>query len=153
MPLSIGADGVAGSHSEIRRQLAQAEPTDFQGFGRLAVGGFTGKDLAEVRGRDPVLVFAGETVVGNAKQRVKRDFDADLFAGFADGALLESLEKVHFAADNAPAPGFGRPLTERQEHAAAIVGQQNANADSGLKKFEHEDLTGLPLVRVREEWE
>src|SRR2546430_1376368 len=41
------------------------------------------------------------------------------FARFADGALFESFEKIHFAADDAPAAGFGRQLAQREEHAAA----------------------------------
>jgi hypothetical protein len=79
-----------------------------------------------------MLVFAGEAVTGDAKQGAKRNFDADFFASFADGALLECFEEIHFAADDAPAAGFGRAFAEREEHAAVIVGQEDADSDSGM---------------------
>src|SRR5690348_16018491 len=144
-------DGVAGGHGEIGRQLIEIEPANLARFGWLAVSGFAGEDLAQVGWRDPVLVFAREAVIGDAKQGAKRDFHADFFASFADGALLKSFEKVHFAADDAPAAGFGRPFAEREEHAAVIVGEENADADSGLKRFGHRDLTGWWPAPVREE--
>ena len=50
-----------------------------------------------------------------------RDFEADLFARFANGALLESFEEIDFAADNAPAASLWRPPAEGEEHAAVIV--------------------------------
>jgi len=71
-------------------------------------------------------------VIADAKQGAKRDLDADFFARFADGALFERFEKIHFAADDAPAAGFGRQLAQREEHAAAIVGEEDANSDSGM---------------------
>jgi len=79
-------------------------------FPRLAVRGFARENLAEVGGRNPVLVFAREAVVGDAKQRAKRDFDADFFAGFMDGALLERLEKIHFAPTMLQQPASGGRL-------------------------------------------
>ena len=129
--------------------MVERKPADFARFGRLAVGGFAGADFAQLGRGDPVLVFAGEAVIGDAKQGAKRNFYADFFASFADGALLESLEEVHFAADDAPAACLGRPLAESQEHAAVVVGQENTDADSGLRKVGHKDLTGLQLQQVR----
>ena len=117
----ICLDAVASGHGEVGRQLVEIEPSNLVRFGWLAVGCFAGQNLAQVRRRDPVLVFAGEAVVGDAKQGTNRDFDADFFARFADGALLESLEENHFAADNAPAASLWRPPAEGEEHAAVIV--------------------------------
>ena len=76
-------------------------------------------------------------MIGNAKQREKRDLQAHFFASFSDSALLESFEKVHLAADDAPAAGFRRELSEREEDAALIVGQENADADPRMKRFWH----------------
>ena len=133
--------------------MVECEPADLVCFGWLAVGGFAEQNLPEIRRGDPMLVLAREAVIGDAKQGAKGDFDADFFASFADGALLESFEKVHFAADDAPATGLGRPLAQGEKHAAVVVGQENADADSGLRNIEHKDLTGLRLELVREGWE
>ena len=150
--MGVGADGVASGHGEIWRKLVEFEPANLARFGWLTVCGFAGKDFAQVSGRNPVLVFAGETVIGDTKQGAKRDFDADFFARFADGALLEGFEKIYFAADDAPAARFGRPLAEGEEHAAVVVGQEDADANSGLRRFGHGDLTGLQREQVHEEW-
>jgi hypothetical protein len=56
---------------------------------------------------------AGDEVVGDAEERVDGDGGTDLFQGFADGALFEGFEIVEFAADDAPAAGFGRAAAER----------------------------------------
>src|ERR1051325_7195686 len=99
-----------------------------------------------------MLIFAGQAVIGDAEQGTKRDFNADFFAGFADGALLKGFEKIDFAADDAPAVSFGRPLAQREEHAAQVVGEENADADSGMRSFGHTGLNGLRREPVREEW-
>ena len=78
--------------------------------------------MAQVSGRNPMLVFAGQAVIGDAEQRTERNLEADFFAGFADGALLEGFEKIDFTADDAPAASFGRPLAQREQHAAQVVG-------------------------------
>ena len=150
--MEVGTNGVAGGHSEVRGQAVELKPADFARFGRLAVRGFARENLAEIGWGDPMLVFARETVIGYAKQGVKGDFDADFFAGFADGALFESFEKIHFAADDAPTTSLRWPLAQGQEHAAVIVGEENADADSGLRRIKHGDLTELRRELVREEW-
>jgi hypothetical protein len=61
-------------------------------------------------------------VIGHAKQGKEGDLQPHFFAGLSDGALLQSFEKVHFAADDAPAAGFGRELSEREEDTALMVG-------------------------------
>lgn len=129
--------GVAGGHREIWRKLIESKPADFARLAGLAVCCFAGQDLTKIGRGNPVLVFAGEAVVGDAKQGVKRYFHADLPASFADGTLLESFEEVDFTADDAPAAGLRRELAERQEHAALVVGQKNADANSGLRSFGH----------------
>lgn len=117
--------------------MIETKPADFAGFRGLTVPCFSGQDLAKVSRRNPVLIFARQAVIGNAKQRKKRDFQAHFFAGFSDGALLESFEKGHFAADDAPAAGFRREPSEREEDAALIVGQENADSDPRKRRFRH----------------
>ena len=84
-----------------------------------------------------MLVLAGQAVISDAKQGAKTNLEADFFPSFPYGALLKRFEEVHFAADNAPAAGFGRPIAKGEEDAALIVGQQNANANSWIKGLAH----------------
>lgn len=37
----------------------------------------------------------------------------DLFAGFPDGAVLESFQKIQLASNDAPTLSFGRKFSER----------------------------------------
>jgi hypothetical protein len=87
--LRVGTDGVAGGDGKVRRELVKAEPADFASFYRLAICGFTRKDLSKESRGDPMLVFTREAMVGDAEERAKGDFEADLFAGFANGARFE----------------------------------------------------------------
>jgi hypothetical protein len=100
----------------------RVEPADLEGLVWLAVGGATAEDTAQIGWGDPVLALGREAVVGYAEQAFYFDLDADFFEGFADGAGLEGLEVVEFAADDAPAAGFGRKLAEGQEDTASCVG-------------------------------
>lgn len=82
----------------------------FVGF---AVFCIADRDARQESGRDSVLAFGGDEMVGDAEERVDGDGGTDLFQGFADGALFEGFEIVEFAADDAPAAGFGRAAAER----------------------------------------
>src|SRR5215472_4430733 len=117
--------------------MIETEPADLAGFRGLTVPCLSRQDLAKVSRRNPVLIFARQAVIGNAKQREKGNFQAHFLAGFSDGALLESFEKAHFAADDAPAAGFRREPSEREEDATPIVGQENADSDPRMRRFRH----------------
>jgi hypothetical protein len=53
-----------------------------------------------------VLVFLGQEMVSHTEKRTDSDIHADLLAGLADRAFLQSLEIVQFAADDTPTAGF-----------------------------------------------
>jgi hypothetical protein len=88
-----------------------------------------------------VLSFGRDEMVGDAEERIDRDSGADFLEGLADGALFESFEIVEFAADYAPAAGFGRAAAEREEEAAGFVNEQDAYADFWLIGGGHENLS------------
>lgn len=129
----VSGDGVAGGDGEIRGQIGEWEPGDLASFFRLTVAGFAGEDFAEVRGRNPVLPFLREMMVGDAEEADETDFEADFLAGFADGALLERFEIVDFAANDAPAAGFGRPVAESEKDAAVSIHEEDPNADAWMR--------------------
>jgi len=126
---AVGGDGVVGGHGEVEREGVGREPADVVSFVGLAVAGFSSEHAGEIGGGDPVLGFVGKKVVGDAEEAVDGDFDADLLEGLADGAMLEGFEEVELAADDAPAPGFGRAFAEGEEDATVGVDEENANAD------------------------
>ena len=72
-------------------------------------------------------------MVGDAEDADEADFEADLLAGFADGALLERFEVVDFAADDAPATGFGRPVAESEKDAAEFIDEEDTHADARMR--------------------
>jgi len=75
-------------------------------------------------------MLAGEVMFRNAKERLDGDIDADFFARFANGTLLERFEIVQLSADNAPATGFGRKKAQGQQDALVVVHQKHADADT-----------------------
>jgi hypothetical protein len=129
----VSGYGVAGGDSEIWGQIGEGEPGDLAGFFGLTVASFAGQDFAEVGGRNPVLTFLREMMVGYAEEADEADFQADFLAGFADGALLERFEIVDFAADDAPTTGFGRAISESEKDAAEFIHEEDTNADAGIR--------------------
>ena len=125
------------------------EPADLLGFVGLAVGGFAAEDSAQVRRRDPVLAFRGEAMIGDAEQALDSDLDANLFERLANRALLEGLGEVQLTPDNARTTGFRRALAKRQQNTAALVDQQDANADLGTAISIDGSPTGVSLTVVR----
>jgi hypothetical protein len=111
--------------------LVEGEPGDLEGFVGLAVAGLAGCGAAKVGGRDPVLVFVRDQMVGNAEEALDGDGEADFFEGFAESALGERLEVFEFSAADAPAAGFGRILAKGEENAILVVENENADADAG----------------------
>jgi hypothetical protein len=71
--------------------------------------------LGDEGGRNPVLVLVGEAVLCNAKEGLDGDVEADFFASFANGALLERFEIVQLSADDTPATGLGRKNAEGEQ--------------------------------------
>jgi hypothetical protein len=61
-----------------------------------------------------MLAFLGQEMVGDAKKRFQRNFQADLFASFADRAILERLQIIELASYDAPAACFGRKLPQSE---------------------------------------
>jgi hypothetical protein len=110
----VGGDGVAGGHGEIGRKSVEGEPADLASLARFAVFGATAGHAAQISGGDPMLVFLRQDMVGDAKETFDGDGDADFFESFADGTLVKSFEVFEFAADDAPAAGFGRPNAESE---------------------------------------
>jgi hypothetical protein len=126
---SVGCDGVAGSHGEVRRELIEREPADFAGLARFAVLGEAAGYAAQIGGRYPVLAFFRQEVVGNTKKGFDGDSDADFFESFADGAVVKGFEVLELAADNAPGAGFGREFAEGEECAAVVVEDEDTYAN------------------------
>lgn len=102
-------------------------------FFGLTVVGFAREDLSEICGRNPMLSFLRQVMVGDAQEADETDLNADFLARLADGALLQRLEIVDFSADNAPATGFRRPISEREQDAVEFIHQEDANADAGTR--------------------
>ncbi|MGA8231142.1 MAG: hypothetical protein WB795_06650 [Candidatus Acidiferrales bacterium] len=79
-----------------------------------------------------MLTLVRQQMVGNAKQVADRDVDADLFERLADRAVLDSFQKIHLPADNAPTFRFWRVFSQRQQHSATFINQENADIHPGL---------------------
>ncbi len=76
-----------------------------------------------------MLAFLGQEVVGHAKKAFDGDRDAHFFESFAEGAVVKSFEVFELAADDAPAACFRRKLAKREERAAAVVEDEDTNAN------------------------
>jgi hypothetical protein len=129
----VGSDCVSGGHGEIRRESIEREPGDFTSFARFAILGAAAGDTAEIGGRNPVLVFQRQDVVGDTEETLDGDFDADFLAGFAECACCESFQVLQLATDDAPATRFGRQIAKREEYAAALIEDEDTNANSGKR--------------------
>ncbi len=76
---------------------------------------------ARYDGDTPMLILRRQQVIGDAQQSFNRDAHARFFIGFADRAILYGLEKINFAAENAPATRFRRRFAERQQNAFMLI--------------------------------
>ena len=129
----VGSDCVSGSHGEIRRKPIEREPGGFASLARFAILGAAAGDAAQIGGRNPVLIFERQEVVGNTEETFDGDFDADFLAGFPEGAGCESFQVFQLATDDAPATHFGRQIAKREEYATALV--ENEDTDANLRKW------------------
>ena len=133
----ISCDGVASGHSKVRGKVFDVKPADFLCFLGLAVNWPTAKDLSQERGRNPVLMLAGEAMFRNAKQRLDGDVDTDFFASFANRAVLERFEILQFSAHNTPGTRLGRKNAEGEQDAPVMVHQEHADANARSRKGMH----------------
>jgi hypothetical protein len=125
----VGGDCVACGHGEIGRELVEWKPAYLAGFARFAILGAATGYAAQVGGGDPVLAFEREEMIGDAKKTFDGDFDTDFFGGFAEGAVVKSFEVFELAPYDAPAAGFRRKLAKGEERAAAMVEDEDTNAN------------------------
>jgi hypothetical protein len=130
--VSVGVDGVAGGHGEIRRELLQGEPADLAGLARFAILGAAVGYAAQIGRGNPVLAFLGQEVVGDAEKGFDEDGEADFFERFTEGAAVKGLEVFELAADDAPGAGFRGKLTKGEERAAAVVEERTPTPTLGI---------------------
>jgi hypothetical protein len=71
------------------------------------------------------------------------NFDADFLSRFPCSAFFEGLQKIEFAAYDAPAAGFGRAVAQCEQHTIQFVHQQYADTNSRNIRIVH----GHSLVR------
>ena len=71
-------------------------------------------------------------MIGDTKQGVDGDFQADLFEGFANRARLEGFEEIDLTPNDAPASSFRGKSSQRQKNAARFVDEKDACSHSGL---------------------
>ena len=79
-----------------------------------------------------MLALVRKQMIGDAKQTLDGDPQANLFASLADRTALNGFEKVHLAADDAPTFRLRREFSQRKEYAAAFVNEQDTGSHSGL---------------------
>jgi len=79
-----------------------------------------------------MLPLVREQMIGDAKQTVDGDPQADLFECFTDRATLDGFEEIHLAPDDAPALRFRREFSQCQQYAASIVNEQHTGSHSWL---------------------
>src|SRR6185295_9888758 len=106
------------------------EPFHFLRFVGLAVARLAAYDPTEIGWSDPVLPFSRQNVIRDAKQANQFNLHSGFLAGFANGALIERLQKIDLSADDAPAAGFGRPFAQSQEDPVRGVKQEHADTDA-----------------------
>ena len=80
-----------------------------------------------------MLPLVREQMIGDAKQTVDGDPQADLFECFTDRATLHSFEKIHLAADDAPTFCFWRKFSQRKQYAPTVVNEQHTGSHSRLR--------------------
>ena len=78
-----------------------------------------------------MLMFGGKPMFRDAKEGLNGDFDAGLFARFANGAVFEQLEVIKLPAKDAPAACFRRKEPKGEQNAAMRIDQKHTNADAG----------------------
>jgi hypothetical protein len=79
-----------------------------------------------------MLTFLRQAVIRDAKEPLDRNFDTHFFPSFADRTASQCLQKIDFAANNAPAASLGRMPAKSKQDAAGVVENQDANADARL---------------------
>jgi hypothetical protein len=100
------------------------------GLFRLAIPNFTAHNSSQICRSYPVLLFAGQNVIGHTQQLQQLHVYPGLFPCFPDGTSLEGFEEIDFTTDNAPAACFRRPLSECQQYAVLRIHYQHANTDT-----------------------
>ena len=96
----------------------------------LAIARLTAGDAAEERRRNPVLIFAGQAMIGDAQKTLKDNFDAGFLVRFPNRALFERFEKIELATENAPTIRFRGELAQGQQRAISFIDEKHADADS-----------------------
>lgn len=122
---------MACGHREIAWNPVESEPFHFLRFVGLAVSRLTAYDSTEIGWSDPVLPFSWQNVIRDAEQTDQFNLHSGFLAGFANGALIERLQKIDLSADDAPAAGFGRPFAQGQEDPVRRIKQEHADTDAG----------------------
>ena len=79
-----------------------------------------------------MLPLVREQMIGDAKQTLDGDLQTDFLESLADRTALNSFEKIHLAANDAPTFRFWREFSQRKEYAATFVNEQDTGSHSGL---------------------
>jgi len=141
--LFIGVDGIASGDGEVWGQVVDGEPADFLRFLRLTIPGVAARHARQISGRNPVLAFAGQEMIGDAQERINRDGGADFFQRLADGTVFEGFKKVEFAADDAPATGLGGRLRSMRSRRSDSSTNRIPTPTLGLAALSKETLRSL----------
>lgn len=129
----IRNDGVPGRHGEVARKFVHPEPTHFLGLVRFAIPRFAFQDSPQIRGRNPMLAFFRQQVIGDAEQAIDGNLQTDFFQRLANRAAFNGFQKIDFPSDDAPALRFGREFAQGQQHPAAGIDEQNSCSHARLR--------------------